>query len=108
MHAWQCERVHLAGDRTRVGEPCGADQLEGLVRPAPFGGVRSLEEHRTRIEQRRRQCAQIRRRVHPWNSRFVPPHRASPAAHRDDGDIGGNLAATDQIAQQFTRRETVS
>ena len=62
----RADRARSAPSANAFGvDPGRADQLERPRRPAPFRDIRAFEQHGARIDDRRVECRDVRRRQHP-------------------------------------------
>jgi hypothetical protein len=103
----QGQGIHAIHDLLRA-QPGRSGLLEWRVGASSLGQVRALEEHRSGIEDRGFEAAEVRRRREPREAGLVEPHLARPSVHRHDREVAVNPERVVVQARQLAERHAVS
>ena len=101
--------ARLSADARRSALTPGAPtSSNGRVVPAPLGDARALEQHRSRIDERRLERRHVRRRHDPRRPGLVVVHRTLPPLHRHDVEVCANAEVLVEEPRQLANRHPVT
>src|SRR5262249_36048263 len=106
-HAGEIEAIELLRQLERI-EPRRAEELERMRGAAPFAEIRSLDEAHAGIDRGGEDGGHVRRGDDPRQAGVAPPHRAAPAAHRDDAQTAIELEDFVEVARQLAGGHAVA